>query len=49
MRFSAESFNVVSPASSSVQIAALVSAVLAVGIAAWFAARVLPLGETSWG
>jgi hypothetical protein len=34
MRFSAESFNVVSPASSSVKIAALLSAVLAVGIVA---------------
>ena len=45
MRFSAESFNVVGPASSSVQIAALVSAVLAVGMTAWFAARALPRGD----
>ena len=45
MRFSAESFNVAGSASSSVKIAALVSAVLAVGIAAWFAARVLPRGD----
>lgn len=45
VRFSAESFNVVGPGSSTVRIAALVSALLTVGLAAWFAGRVLRRGD----
>jgi hypothetical protein len=43
--FSAESFNVLSPFSSAVRILALVSIVLTIGVASWFAARVLRRGD----
>jgi hypothetical protein len=45
VRFSAESFNVLSPASSTVRILAIVSIILLIGLAAWFAAKVIPRGE----
>jgi hypothetical protein len=43
--FSAESFNVLSPASSAVRILAPISTALTIGVAAWFAARVLRRGD----
>jgi hypothetical protein len=45
IRFSAESFNVLSPVSSAVRILALISTALTIGVATWFAARVLRRGD----
>jgi Glycosyltransferase family 87 len=45
VRFSAESFNLLSPVSSAVRILALVSTVLTIGVASWFAERVLCRGD----
>jgi hypothetical protein len=43
--FSAESFNVLSPLSSAVRILAVISTLLTIGVASWFAARVLRRGD----